>query len=451
MSTGGVSAELATFAADGKWDDLPAEVQHAAKRSLLNGLATGLAGSRDSAIQIIAETLAPYGGPAEATLIGRPETTDILTASFINAAAMNVHDFDDTHLFTVIHPTAPVAPPVLALSQRTGCTGAEALYAIAIGIEAACRIGNAVSPGHYSRGWHITATCGVFGAALATGTLLGLNARQMLAALGGAAAQSSGLVETLGFMAKSLGVGSAARGGLTAALMARNGLDGPARPLEGKRGFLTVTGDDPDVAAVTRGLGTEWEVLKNIHKPYPCGVVLFPVIDACLALRKSSAISADEIEAVMVSGNPLLRQRADRPGVTTGREAQVSAQHAVAACFVHGAAGLPQFTDAAVREPAILGLRYRVRVAEDPACAVPGVTVSVTLKDGRVLDHVVKHARGTDNGPLSDEEIVAKLTALRDTAVPDCAPADELAARVWQFDREEDAGSILALTRPAPA
>ncbi|MEQ9327508.1 MAG: MmgE/PrpD family protein, partial [Rhodospirillales bacterium] len=345
-----VSRQLADHVARTRSADLPDEVLHAARRSLLNGFATALAGARDPAIDIAWNVQRRFAGPGGCALIGRAECADMLSAACINAAAMNVHDFDDTHLRTVIHPTAPVAPALLALAATREIGGRDFLAALALGIETACRIGNAVSPGHYARGWHITATCGVFGAA---GRILVLDPDRMLNALGAASAQASGLVETLGFMAKSIGVGAACRGGLMAAMLAEEGLDGPPMPLEGPRGFLTVTGDGPDLAEVSGELGSRWEVLRNIHKPYPCGIVLNAVIDACLELRARPGFRADAVRGVTLHGNPLLAQRADRPGIATGRESQVSAQHAVAAALIRGRAGLEDFSDAAVDDPAI--------------------------------------------------------------------------------------------------
>ena len=178
-----------------------------------------------------------------------------MTAAFLNAASGNVFDFDDTHIPTVIHPTAPVAPALFALAAQRRVSGAELLHAFVLGVEIECRLGNAISPGHYRRGWHITATCGVFGAAAAAGELVGLDTTHMIWALGNASAQSSGLVETLGTMAKSIGVGNAARNGLLAALFAERGFAGPDHPLEGPRGFIPVMGGDCDLAGLTAGLG----------------------------------------------------------------------------------------------------------------------------------------------------------------------------------------------------
>lgn len=447
-ASAGVSETLAAFVAASRWEALPERVKHEAKRSLLNCFATAFAGCRDEALEISLASLRDFGAAGEASLIGRSERVDPLTAAFINAAAANVHDFDDTHLRTVIHPAAPIAPALLALSETRGVRGQDLLHALALGIEATCRIGNAVSPGHYARGWHITSTCGVFGAALAVGKVLGLDADRLVWALGNASAQASGLVETLGFMAKSIGVGGAARGGLLAADLARRGHDGPAAPLEGIRGFLNVTGDAPAMDEVTEGLGSRWEALSNIHKPYPCGIVLNAVIDACLELRDKDLAPVEAIAAITLHGHPLLRQRADRPDVATGRESQVSAQHAVAITLLRGKPGLAAFTDAAVNDPATLALRGSVRLVDDPGGAVPGVRLVATLKDGTEHEVIVDHARGTDKRPLTDAELEEKFRVLVAEKSPTCGEAEKLIDAIWRLDQLEDAGVLLAHARP---
>lgn len=439
-----VSRLLARFVTTSNALDLSPALLHSARRSLLNFFATALAGSHDVAIERLLGVLAGFSGSPEANVIGRRERCDALTAAFLNAAGANVHDFDDTHPDTVIHPTAPVAAALFALAQTRRISGVELLHALTLGIEAECRIGNAVSPWHYAHGWHITSTCGVFGAAVAVGRILGLDEQRMIWALGNASAQSAGLLEPLGFMAKSLSVGNAARNGLVAALTAAAGVEGPARPLEGPRGFLEVMGHDADPEAITSDLGTRWEALRNTYKPYPCGIVLHAVIDACLELRQGGEFDAQLIRDIVVRGHPLLGQRANRPQVTTGREAQVSAQHAVAVTLLKGKAGLEEFSDAAVTNPAIVALRGKVRVEDVPAMSRHAAEVVVACTDGRTFTQLVKHARGGEQRPLSDADLEAKLKELAIYSGSGIDP-EPLIDAVWSLDALEDAGSILSL------
>ena len=213
-----VTARLAEFVAASRWDDIPDAVRREGVRSLLNFVGGALGGCRDEAVNLAVRVLAPCFGPPQATIIGRSERADALNAAFLNAVSANVLEYDDTHLATVIHPAAPVAPGLFALAEQRRVSGAALVHALILGIEAECRIGLGVMPTHYRRGWHITATCGIFGAAAAAGKLLGLDNRHMAWALGHAATQSAGLVESLGSMSKSIGVGNAARNGLAAAL-----------------------------------------------------------------------------------------------------------------------------------------------------------------------------------------------------------------------------------------
>src|SRR5712671_658292 len=344
-STHAVTDRLAEFIVGSRWQDIPPPVRREAMRSILNFVGCALGGSQDAAVLLAAGVLRPYFGPAQAGVFGRRERPDALHAAFLNAVTANVLEYDDTHLPTVIHPAAPVAPGLFALAEQRRVSGRELLHAFILGVEAECRIGKAVMPTHYRRGWHITATCGIFGAAAAAGKLLGLDRRQMIWALGHAATQSAGLVESLGSMSKSIGVGNAAKNGLAAALFARSDFTAAERAIEGRYGFAPVTSDSVDLSKITDGLGESWEILANAYKPYPCGVVLFPVIDACLELRQRHNPMPDRIERIVVRGHPLLRERADRPAVETGREAKVSLQHSVAVAFLYGAAGLAQYTD----------------------------------------------------------------------------------------------------------
>ena len=440
----GASEALARFAAQLHWDEVPPLVQHEARRALVNFFATALAGCRDPAIEAAAKVFRQFRAEGTCTVIGRHETTDALHAASLNAMSGNVFDYDDTHLPTIIHPTAPVAPALFALAEMRPMTGRDLLLAFVIGVEIECRLGNAISPGHYQRGWHITSTCGVFGAAAACSRALGLDARRTLWALGSASAQSCGLVENLGTMAKSIGVGNAASNGLLSALLAAQGFEGPKMPIEGPRGFLRVTGERPDFESLTEGLGKRWELSNNTYKPYPCGVVLNPVIEACLALYAEAPVALDAIERIELRGHPLLRERTDRPAPHSGREAQVSAQHAVAVCLSSGKAGLDQFSDSAVAETARRGLAGRLSFVDDATFSVESSTVTLHLRGGEVRSRHVAAARGSLAAPLDDEDLERKLTDLAAWGGSGCAPRPLIDA-LWSLGYCGDAGTLMRL------
>jgi 2-methylcitrate dehydratase PrpD len=444
-----ITTRIAHFIAQSQWEDIPASVRHEAKRCLLNFMGAALGGARDEAIERAIAVMSPLAGPRQASVIGRPEGFDMLTAAFVNAASGNVLDFDDTHHPTVIHPTSPIAPPLLALSERQRLAGKLLLHALTLGIEVACRLGNAVTVQHYTRGWHITSTCGVVGAAAACAKILNLDAERTARALGLAANQACGFVESLGSMAKSVSVGNAARNGLFAALLAEQGYTAAPRTLEGPRGFVQVTSDAPDLGALTDRLGEHWEVTRNALKPYPSGVVLHPVIDACLALRAQAGIAARAITRVNVRGNPLLSQRADRPAPRSGREAAVSAQHTVAVCFLFGDAGVRRYTDECVNDPAVQALGAHVSVTDDPNCAVESAQVSVELTDGRTHSAHIAHALGSLSRPMSDLELEAKVRDLAASCIRE-GTVNAMIDTVWRLDGKDDASELLRLLAASP-
>jgi len=446
-STMTTSQILAEFAVNVSYEDIAPQMRHEAKRSLMNYFAVGLGGCRDRTLDIAFETYSEFAGPAQASLFGRTYKTDLLSAASLNAMSANVYDFDDTHAPTIIHPTAPVAAALFALAERCPIDGKALLAALLVGVEVQCRLGNAISPYHYSKGWHITSTCAVVGVAAAVGRILGLTADQMVWAFGSAATQACGLVECLGTMSKSVSVGNAARNGLVSALLAKNGFDGPADPLVGVRGFTHVYGDKADISALTHGLGSTWEIANNTYKPYPCGVVLNPVLDACLTLSQSPTLTPTQIGRIVnieLTGHPLLRQRTDRPAIRSGRESQVCAQHGVAVCLIRKMARLQEFSDEAVSDPDIHALGTKVTFVDNEAYSVDSATVKISFADGSVLSEHVQSAKGSISNPLTDAQIEEKLKTLSHYSTIDADP-DLLIEQVWRLDTLKDVASVMRL------
>ena len=369
-----LTEELASFLAQSRWEDVPAAIRREGKRAILNIAGCVEAGRDDPAVAILRRVL--------------PNQDAV-----IDAAAATAHDYDDTHLRTVIHATPPVAGALFSLARKQSVSGAAFLHAFILGMETTCRLGNAVTPGHYERGWHITSTCGVFGATAAAGKVLGLTERQFSHALGIAATQAAGLVEMLGSMARVLNAGFAARNGLNAALLAAQGFEGPAKPLEGLRGFFNVFG-----GAKNRWPGEGWEMTQIAYKPYPCGVVLHALVDACLEHREKIR----RADPIGVSLHPLAIERTDRPEPRNAIEARLSAQHAVAVCALRARAGLAEFNDAAALDAELAAFRRRVRISRDGNLDKMAAVISVGKQ---TID-----ARASR--PMDDTRIEAKLREL---------------------------------------
>lgn len=433
-----ISEVLARLVAESSWPDLAGQ-GHEAKRSILNFFATALGSCNDPAVTMALATLAPLSGPPAAIIIGRDERLDPLSAAFVNAISANLLDFDDTHPETIIHPAAPVAAAVLALAEVHKCNGRDVLTAFILGVDVECRIGNAVSPGHYARGWHITSTCGIFGAAAAAAKLLNLPAEKIAHALGIAASQSAGIVENLPSAAKNVSVGNSARNGIFAALLAQNGYQAAPRAIEGPLGWARAMGDEPDLVRLTSGLGQSWEIAGNTYKPYPAGIVFHAVIDACLKLRTGLAI--DEIDEVLVSGSPLLLARGNRE-VRNGRDARVSIHHCTATALIVGAAGVPEFTEATVSRPDIAAFRQKVTAEVDRSMPDGAARVAIRLKSGQVRSETVTSPRGSLSDPLSNAELEAKLRdGLRQGGSH--WDGERLIEAIWRLDELADMSALL--------
>jgi 2-methylcitrate dehydratase PrpD len=439
--TSDVTRQLAHFATAARWEDVPAAVRHEGERALLNWLGCAIGGCRDTSVEHLLTVLRNFAGSPQATLIGRGERLDALTAACINGTSSNRLDFDDTHLRTVIHPTVPIAAALFALAEYRPITGAELLHAFVLGIDAECRIGNAVSPEHYENGWHITATCGVLGAAIAAGKALRLDAQRMTWALGIAATHASGLMEMLGSMCKSYNMGHAARNGLAAALLAENSFTSSARSLEAPHGFLNVFARRFDVAEITSELGARWELMQNAYKPYPCGIVIHPVIDACLDLRALHRIEPGQIARVEVFINPLAQQLCGNPTPHDSLEGKLSLYHAAAVSLLDGAAGVYQFLDARVVDSHVVALRERVAVHVDAAIGKEQARVRIALADGTVNEMFVERARGCLERPLTDAELEAKFRGLAATELSPAA-VERLVGHCWSLADLPDAAVI---------
>jgi len=431
---------LGEFVAASQWNDIAPKLRHDATRAILNHLGCALGVAQDPAVTTALAVMREFSGPAVATVIGQGTRLDPMAASFVNAIASNLLDYDDTHLATVIHPAAPVAPALFALAEQRGLSGAAVLHAFLLGGEVECRIGNAVSPGHYARGWHITSTCGHFGAAAGVAKLIGLNAEQTWHAIGIAASQAAGLVENLPTAAKNVGVGNAARGGILAALLAEKGYKAAPAAIEGPFGFARATGDSPRLAAIAEGLGTDWEIASNTFKPYPAGIVFHAVIEACLDLRETAG-APDQIAQVTVAGDALLLARGDRL-VANERDARVSIHHSAALGFVRGRAGVADFEMPAVLDPALAAFRAKVRAVLDESMPRGATIVTVQCADGRTLRREVIAPRGSLEHPMSDAELVEKF---RDNAAISgfAGRADVAIGAIWGLEEAPDVTRVM--------
>jgi 2-methylcitrate dehydratase PrpD len=441
-----VTRILSRYVVHSRVEDIPAPVRHEATRALLNCLGCAIGSARHETVENALSAVREFSGPPQAAVFGRSERLDILNAALINGISTHVLDYDDTHA-RAVHPSAPLLPALLAFAEWRRISGADLIHAYVLGVETECRIALSVFPEHYDRGWHITGTAGIFGAAAATGKLLGLTEQQMTWALGIAATQSSGLREMFGSMCKSLHPGRAAQGGLTAALLAAKNFTSSARAIEGERGWAHVTSTrfDPDV--ITGELGTRFELMSNMYKPYACGLVVHAAIDGCIQLRNEHALQPESIARVELKVCPIVMELTAIKEPQTGLEGKFSIFHAAATAIVFGAAGEPQFGNAAVRDPRVVALRRKVSVAPDAGLKKIQARITITLNDGRSVSKFVENALGTLARPMSDADLEAKFRSLTE-GVLSPAQADQLIKLCWSAADLGDAAEIARGTVP---
>ena len=443
----GETRALADYLVLSRLEDIPADVRHEALRALVNYVGCALGGANEAAVDIAIRVFAPFSGPATAAVLGRGERFDPLHASLMNGLSSHVHDYDDTTPKNYMHPTSPVASALFAYASANPVSGADFVHAFILGFEAESRIGDAVYPSHYDIGWHITGTAGVFGAAAAIGRLEALSAQQMVWALGLAGTQAAGLREMFGSMGKAFHPGRAAQNGYGAALLAKAGFTSGEHGLEGPRGFAAVQSAAYDLARITAGFGTDFSLRANTYKPFPCGIVNHPAIDACIHIHDEHGLAPEAIRSVRLHVAPLVMDLCGKTGITLGLQGKFSVVHGAAVGLVRGRAGLQEYTDEAVNDPAVKRVREATVAAADPTVTEDGVVVEVVLADGRTIEKRLEHSLGNLARPMSDAQLDEKFLAQAVLTLPRDR-AERLLAMTWEMDRAGDLGEMIATAVP---
>ncbi|MCL7749233.1 MmgE/PrpD family protein [Halalkalibacter alkaliphilus] len=425
-----------------KIEDIPQEVRDHGKRSFLNWMGVAIGAAQHESVDMVLELKNDLNGGEQVSILGREEKTDLLLATLVNGMSSHIFDYDDTHLDTIHHPSGPVAPVALALGEHLGLSGEQVLHAFILGCEVELRISNAVYPSHYQLGWHITSSAGVFGAAVAAGTLLELNEEEMLHALGLAGTQSFGLREMFGTMTKPFHPGKAAQNGLLAAMLAKKGFTSSKQVLEAKRGFANVLAPEHDLEKVNVNWGVDWELQKNAFKPYACGIVLHPSIDACINLRKHA--EPDEVKSIEVSVNQYVLELTGKPTPQTGLEGKFSIYHTGAIAFLDGDAGEEQYSNEKVLDSKTVAFREKIKPVVNENMKEDEVYAKLTLLDGREFEVKIEHATGSIENPMTDEALIRKFTNLA-TPIIGAENTEALITTLYNLDQLPNLQEVLAV------
>jgi 2-methylcitrate dehydratase PrpD len=425
------------------WSDA---VEHEAHRTFMNWVGCAVGASRHESAEAALGAVRMLQPAPQSSILGRAEKVDMASAALVNGITSHTFDFDDTHLKTIIHPAGPVASALLALAEVTGATGRQLVDALVLGIDVECRMGNAIYPEHYDRGWHITGTTGTLGAAAGCARLLGLDPQGTAWALGIAASQPIGMREQFGTMTKPFHPGAAARAGLTSALLAKNGFTASPKALEAARGYAQVVSTKYDWSELTDELGERFEISFNTYKPFACGIVIHPTIDAATQLR-AQGVKPGDVERVELKVHPLVLELTGKKEPQDGLQGKFSVYHGFAAGLVFGRAGEGEYEDEIVRRDDMVALRRRVVAIVDEKIDAASADVTAVLKDGTRRHVFVEHAIGSLERPMTDADLERKFHSLADAVIGD-KKVNTLIEACWKIGEAGDARAIGERARP---
>lgn len=436
---------LATYLAGFSADDLPPELIHEAKRSLLDWIGCVYAAKDAPPVAQLLAVMRNAGGRDAATVIGHKTRLGLLEAPIANGQMGHLLDYDPLHLSgdgVRLFACSPILPALLALSERDRTSGMAFIAAMTAGFEAGVRAGATV-PGHQDSDWHLTGTLGAIAAAGAVAKLRGLDAERTQNALGIAATQAAGMRHNRGTAGKSFHAGKSAANGLLAGLLAEQGFDTHPEVFEGRMGFAALFGDPPRPHELIVGLGESFAIMDNGHKPYPCGIFLNAVIDSVIGVARQADVAADAVETLTLHMHPhVISVTGGAAGVSV-LQAKFSLEHVASAAFLDRALGEAQFTEARVFAADIKAFRPKLVFVPE---ADYGRTQAKAILKANGVEHVfdVPYASGTRNNPMSDAQIDEKFLA---NVAGHLSDAEARAVRdfVWGFETRDDVGQLMRL------
>jgi 2-methylcitrate dehydratase PrpD len=414
-----LAAHVAEFVAKTRYADIPADALRMAKKHILDTIGVGLAGAPSGGSRILRsyiETLGCSGG--RASIFGTRRQSIPRFAALANASAMHADDYDDTYHPTRFHPSAPVLSAVCAEAEQNGACGRDVLAAFAVGTEVSVKLSHTIDKQHYLRGFHMTSTCGVFGATAGVCNLRGFSHEGTLRAIGIAGSKSSGVRENFGTMVKPLHSGIAAENALVATALAAMGFTSSPTILEGNRGYFMTGAGGYNAEELVGKLGNPWNyVARRVAiKPYPCGNLQQPAMDKLRELVLKHDIGPDQLERLAVKSHRLMPLNLTYHRPVTGLEGKFSMEFSLASILVLRKAGLAEYSDEVVNRMDIQEVIRKTdyTVFSDEEAEASGyhlwtTFLDLTLKDGRTISARVDAAKGSADYPMTEEEVAEKF------------------------------------------
>jgi len=430
---------------------LPEEAIYHSKLAVRDCLGVALAGFDEPVAKIVRATALETAGTPQATIWGTTHRIPALDAALANGAAAHALDYDDHSRAMLSHPSAVLAPALIALAESRGLSGRKLLEAYILGFQVMTQLGRLFGPEAYEKSWHPTAIMGVMGSCAGAAYLLGLDNGSTMHAIGIAASEASSVKKNFGSMTKPLHIASAARKGIWAAQLAANGLTAGPHALDGRFGFFENFHGRSPVLAPDADWSTPLEILAAgvVYKQYPCCGGLHALLDNAITLRERHGIDPAAIEDVECRVHPSRVLYLDRPNATEGLDAKFSIQYCVAAALLEGRVRLNDFTAESVARPAARALMKRVRIVGDGSLAAFGSVTTVCMKDGRRFTDASPAPKGAPELPLTEDDLRRKFVDCA-TAMLGAQRATEAGTALMDIDRFDRASEIAAALAPRP-
>jgi 2-methylcitrate dehydratase PrpD len=440
-------------------DDIPGDVMHLGKRSVIDGLGLALAGAASQTGTITRRYLASLGIASSdgSTVIGSELRLPARFAAFANGVSIHADDYDDTQLAVakdrvyglLTHPTAPALPPVLALAERDRRSGRDLMTAYHVGVEVECKVAEAIFPRHYQQGFHTTGTCGAIGAAAAAAKLLGLEREATRRALSLGATQAGALRENFGTMTKPFHAGRAAESGVVAADLAALGFTASPNGLEADRGFFRAAGGGYSPEMIDGKLGNPWTFASPgvSIKPHPSGSLTHPGMAVMLDLIRHHDLRPERVKRVSVGTNHNMPNALIHHRPRTELQAKFSMEFCMAILLLEREAGLRHFTDEVVNRPDVQAMVQRIDFGMHPEAEAAGfdkmtTIIEVELDDGSVVKGAADFGKGSPANPMSDAELADKFRQCAAWGGLDAAQTQRVLDLAWRIETIDDIGAL---------
>lgn len=470
-----LTAELCTFLTSLKYEDLPEDVVHIAKASILNSIGCGLSSSPTSlpaAAKLCAALDPTSKSHRQATVLAVNEKGTVDDAAILNGLMMTARFFDDTHLPTLTHPSGPPLAAVMAYSEAEGLSGKQVLLAYVIGVEVGLALAKALGLGPYKKGWHLTGIVGAFSSAAAVSSLMQLDAEGMATALGHASSMSSGSRNVFATDTLILHAGLGARNGILAARLAKQGFGSTTNALEKWINLISIPGEPSYTEKIVDLLkqqqaekndyaARDWSLRANAFKPYPCGIVIHPLIDAGIEARKElfGMPQRDAKDVLRIISKIEARVSPMTIRLCGIRHPQELVQtlfsnyHGLAVGVIYGAGGIREFSKEVADEPTVAGLRDRVHLVPEEAFrdnqAVVKFWYTAANRQEKVKEVTIEHALGSLENPMCMEQLNAKFEAQGVEGKLSQVNISSAIAQLWHLDQVEDIRSLIRLLTPS--